>query len=107
MFWIFGRKKTINEFKKHYGARTIQQYYYNSKNIVELSYGQNSDPHDRLENANSWCKRNCSGLYDSCWQRGWFNSNGEFEINGIGGFDHIFFAFEKSQDAIMFKLRWG
>ena len=53
-----------------------------------------------------WCYQICEDKFRVDWQRVIQNYWGEWEENGIGGGDYLFFAFKSSKDAMMFNLRW-
>lgn len=54
-----------------------------------------------------WCKQNCKGKYRVGYHRVIIDTlTGEYEENGISGFDKIFFAFKEESDYTWFMLRW-
>lgn len=61
---------------------------------------------DLADEMKKWCEENCRGKWRNDWHRGFWNPQGNYEFNGIGGGDMMFFAFQDEQDSIMFRLRW-
>lgn len=64
----------------------------------ELYYG---------ESANAWCNKHCKGRFRWQWERVIMDHMGQYEPNGIGGTDELFFGFKNERDYIMFLLRWS
>jgi hypothetical protein len=58
---------------------------------------------------NKWCKENLKGKYRFDFHRVVRapSTSNEWEINEIGGGDHIFFACKNEQDYMMFLLKWS
>ena len=53
-----------------------------------------------------WCEQNCRGKWRNDWHRGFWEQNGIYEFNEIGGTDTIFFAFKEESDYVWFRLTW-
>lgn len=54
-----------------------------------------------------WCEQNCQGKWRNDWHRGFWDQQGNFEFNSIGGGDIMFFAFKEEVDYMWFTLTWG
>ena len=61
---------------------------------------------DATEKMQEWCEQNCQGKWRNDWHRGFWDPQGCFEFNGIGGSDIMFFAFKEESDYVWFKLVW-
>lgn len=53
------------------------------------------------------CEQNCKGKWRNDWHRGFWDHQGNFEFNGVGGTDLMFFAFKEESDYVWFRLRWN
>jgi len=62
---------------------------------------------DSVDKMIEWCEQNCQGKWRNDWHRGFWDHQGNFEFNGIGGGDIMFFAFKEETDYVWFKLRWS
>lgn len=62
--------------------------------------------HDTVEQMVEWCEQNCKGKWRNDWQRGFWDHQGNYELNGIGGGDIMFFAFKEEGDYVWFTLTW-
>jgi hypothetical protein len=63
--------------------------------------------HDLVDKMMEWCDQNCKGKWRNDWQRGFWDQQGNFEFNGIGGADIMFFAFKEESDFMWFTLTWS
>ena len=63
--------------------------------------------HDAIKQMTEWCDQNCTGKWRNDWHRGFWDHQGNYELNSIGGGDIMFFAFKEESDYAWFKLRWG
>lgn len=61
---------------------------------------------DATEKMQEWCEQNCKGKWRNDWHRG-FWAQGNYEFNGIGGGDVMFFAFKEESDYVWFTLVWS
>lgn len=95
-----------------YMARWAHTYYYGYPYVWHLSDSgipfQNSKGEywDQIEVLVDWCEKNCAGKWRNDWHRGFWDHQGNFEFNGIGGTDLMFFAFKESKDFMTFRLVW-
>ena len=62
--------------------------------------------HDLVDQMTEWCEQNCTGKWRNDWHRGFWDTQGNYEFNGIGGGDIMFFAFKEDADYMWFKLTW-
>jgi hypothetical protein len=105
--------KTWREYElKHdpdigYLARQSHTFYHGYAQVfpVEpLGY----DPYmNRINQMVKWCEKNCQGKWRNDWLRGFYDQQGNFEFNGIGGVDLMFFAFKEESDYVWFTLVWS
>lgn len=63
--------------------------------------------HDQCEQMMAWCEQNCTGKWRNDWHRGWWDLQGNYELNEIGGGDIMFFAFKEESDYVWFTLVWS
>ena len=112
--------KTWSEYEHRYDvdvgymARWAHTYYHGYPHIWPLEpHGFNYGMHgvwpylDSVDKMIEWCERNCQGKWRNDWHRGFWDHQGNFEFNGIGGGDIMFFAFKEETDYVWFKLRWS
>jgi len=66
-----------------------------------------SSYHDLVDQMVDWCEKNCQGKWRNDWHRGFWDHQGNFELNGIGGGDIMFFAFKEESDYVWFTLVWS
>lgn len=59
-----------------------------------------------LQEMTEWCEQNCKGKWRNDWLRGFWDHNGNYEFNEIGGGDVMFFAFKEESDYMWFRLVW-
>ncbi len=59
------------------------------------------------EEMNDWCHEKIRWNFRCDCHRVWENSQGKMELNDIGGYDIIYFAFKREQDFTHFLLRWS
>lgn len=62
---------------------------------------------DATEKMQEWCEQNCTGKWRNDWHRGFWDHQGNYEFNGIGGGDIMFFAFKEESDYVWFTLVWS
>lgn len=74
--------------------------------LVDLGFGP-QEYHTQVEQMVDWCEKNCAGKWRNDWHRGFWDHQGNFEFNGIGGTDLMFFAFKEESDYVWFRLRWS
>lgn len=60
----------------------------------------------KIDDMVAWCEQNCRGKWRTDWHRGFWDQNGNYEFNEIGGGDIMFFAFKEESDYVWFKLTW-
>ncbi len=65
--------------------------------------------YDGVYVTNQWCKENLKGKYRFDFHRTSRapSTANEWEVNELGGGDHIFFACQDPQDFTLFALRWS
>jgi len=117
-----GRKE--RKFLAEYGCDTWEQYHrrydpdysYMANRIKSIYHGYlhvavpdsvryRWEEYPKME---EWCNQRCLGKWRSDIHRVIRDSlTGEWELNGIGGGDHMFFAFKDERDYLMFTLRWS
>lgn len=112
--------KTWREYERSYDndvgylARYAHTFYHGYPYVFPLEpeglrdYGLQGvcSYHDQVENMMAWCEKNCQGKWRNDWHRGFWDHQGNFEFNGIGGGDIMFFAFKDSKDFVGFRLVW-
>lgn len=64
---------------------------------------------DGIYVATQWCKENLKGKYRFDFHRAMRapSTPNEWEVNELGGGDHIFFACQDSKDFTLFMLKWS
>lgn len=112
--------KTWREYERRhdsdvgYMTRWAHTYYHGYPYIFSVNpdgkrYSMYGNVHPyivEVEQMLEWCEQNCRGKWRNDWQRGFWDLQGNFELNGLGGSDIMFFAFKDEQDYMWFKLRW-
>jgi hypothetical protein len=97
-------------------ARWAHTYYHGYPHIlpVEPQNLRNNSPgavwlnyYIEIEEMGEWCEKNCLGKWRNDWHRGFWDGQGNYEFNGIGGGDTMFFAFKEEADYIWFTLMWS
>lgn len=96
-----------------YMARWAHSFYHGydyifpleSRGIVDLEFSPRAY-HTLVDQMTEWCEKNCAGKWRNDWHRGFWDHQGNFEFNGIGGTDLMFFAFKESKDFVAFRLVW-
>lgn len=63
--------------------------------------------YDGVYVADKWCKENLEGKFRFDFHRAMRSTANEWEVNELGGSDHIFFACQDSKDFTLFMLRWS
>lgn len=104
--WQAWKEETIN-----YRASTVQKYFYKFKYVIEV------DP-DKLFDLDAlswvvvdefdqymWPQRDLNDNAVYTWARGFWEGD-EFEINELGGGDHVFVATNNDKDAMMISLMY-
>lgn len=113
--------KTWREYERRYDkdighlARWAHTYYHGYPFVFPLEPDGYRDlayhgvyPYvDAMEEITQWCEQNCQGKWRNDWHRGFWDHQGNYEFNGIGGGDIMFFAFKEESDYMWFKLTWG
>lgn len=94
-----------------YLARWAHTYYHGYKYIWPYpheapTFTANEWSPEKAGQMAMWCERNCQGKWRNDWHRGFWDHQGNFEFNGIGGSDFLFFAFNDSKDFMTFRLVW-
>lgn len=94
-----------------YLARWAHTYYHGYKYIWPYpheapTFTANGWSPEKAGQMAMWCERNCQGKWRNDWHRGFWDHQGNFEFNGIGGSDFLFFAFNDSKDFMTFRLVW-
>ena len=59
----------------------------------------------------NWCEKNCKGkhrydIHRVVLENSDITINNDYWFNDLGGYDYLFFAFEKEEDYAWFCLRW-
>jgi len=112
--------KTWRQYERRYDsdvsymARSAHTYYHGYSHLFPLdpqglrNYGFTGihPYHDLCEKMMEWCEQNCQGKWRNDWHCGFWDQHGNFEFNGIGGGDIMFFAFKEESDYIWFRLTW-
>jgi len=113
--------KTWREYERRYDsdvgpmARWAHTYYHGYPHLFSL------EPTDRLYSGMTklipyhyqsdkmveWCEKNCTGKWRNDWHRGSYDTQDNFELDGILGEDIMFFAFKEESDYAWFMLRWS
>lgn len=113
--------KTWREYERKYDsdvgfrARWAHTFYHGYPYIFPLDpeglrdYGFSGvhPYHDQCEQMMEWCEKNCKGKWRNDWHRGFWDQNGNYEFNSIGGGDIMFFAFKEESDYVWFTLVWS
>lgn len=112
--------KTWREYERRYDpdigpmARCAHTFYHGYDHLFPLEphglkdYGLLVLPyHDLIEKMVEWCEQNCQGKWRNDWHRGFWDQQGNYEFNGIGGGDLMFFAFKEEADYVWFMLVWS
>jgi hypothetical protein len=113
--------KTWREYERRYDkdigsmARWAHTFYHGYPYIYPLDpqglrdYGMLGvlPYHDLADQMTEWCEQNCQGRWRNDWHRGFWDQQGNFELNGIGGGDIMFFAFKEESDYVWFTLVWS
>jgi hypothetical protein len=107
---------TWREYERKYDpdvgfrARWAHTFYYGYPQILPIEpngialYGLKY--HDLIDKMMEWCEQNCQGKWRNDWHRGFWDGQGNYELNSIGGGDMMFFAFKEDADYIWFNLTW-
>lgn len=113
--------KTWREYERRYDkdigpvARWAHTFYHGYPYIFPLDpqglrdYGMLGvmPYHDLVDQMVEWCEKNCKGKWRNDWHRGFWDHQGNYEFNGIGGGDIMFFAFKEESDYVWFTLVWS
>lgn len=107
--------KTWREYERKYDkdvgpmARWAHTYYHGYPYIFPLNPDRSviRGYHERTEQMVIWCENNCQGKWRNDWHRGFWDHQDNFEFNGIGGGDLMFFAFKEESDYVWFALVWS
>lgn len=113
--------KTWREYERRYDkdigpmARWAHTFYHGYPYIFPLDpqglrdYGMLGvlPYHDLVDQMMEWCEQNCQGKWRNDWHRGFWDHQGNYEFNGIGGGDIMFFAFKEESDYVWFTLVWS
>lgn len=113
--------KTWKEYERRYDpdygplARYAHTFYHGYDHIWPLDPQGYKDYgfagvwpyHDTSDKMAEWCETNCKGKWRNDWQRGFWDQNGNYEFNSIGGGDIMFFAFKEESDYMWFTLTWS
>jgi hypothetical protein len=113
--------KTWREYERRYDkdigpmARWAHTFYHGYPYIFPLDpqglrdYGMLGvmPYHDLVDQMMEWCEQNCQGKWRNDWHRGFWDGHGNYELNGIGGGDIMFFAFKEEADYVWFTLVWS
>lgn len=85
-------------------ANSVKDFYKGYPYIIR--WGPDKDKQwVKLAAINDWCQKNCKGKFTTHIHRVVYDEwNGGWTFNGIGGADYCFWAFEYSEDAVMFSL---
>lgn len=108
--------KTWREYERRYDkdigpmARWAHTFYHGYPNIFPLQ--TNTPPHvasyhELSDKMVEWCEQNCQGKWRNDWHRGFWDTQGNYELNSIGGGDIMFFAFNEEADYVWFTLVWS
>ena len=112
--------KTWAEYQRRYDpdigplARWAHTFYHGYPHIFPLDPDGYRDLHfhgvypylDAVDKMTEWCEQNCCGKWRNDWHRGFWDQHGNYEFNGIGGGDIMFFAFKEESDYVWFRLTW-
>lgn len=112
--------RTWREYERKYDpdigpmARWAHTFYHGYPHIFPLDPDGYRDLHfhgvypylDAAEKMMIWCEQNCRGKWRNDWHRGFWDHTGNYEFNGIGGGDVMFFAFKEESDFVWFRLTW-
>ncbi len=113
--------KTWREYERRYDkdigpmARWAHTFYHGYPYILPLDPDGYRDLHyhgvypyvDAAEKMQEWCEQNCQGKWRNDWHRGFWDQQGNYEFNSIGGGDIMFFAFKEESDYVWFTLVWS
>ena len=102
-----------------YMARWAHTYYYGYPHVLPIEPQKFSDwalggtIFQLVDKMTEWCEQNCQGKWRNDWHRGFWDGQGNYEFNGIGGGsmilpggDVMFFAFKEESDYVWFTLTW-
>ena len=112
--------ETWREYERKYDldvgphARWAHTYYHGYPQVVPIDpqkfidwvRGGRYPYHDLVDKMTEWCEQNCQGKWRNDWHRGFWDAHGNYEFNGIGGGDVMFFAFKEESDYVWFMLTW-
>lgn len=109
--------KTWREYERRYDpdvgylARCAHTFYHGYPHIYHvtdysISWKMATMSFSKIDDMVMWCEQNCRGKWRNDWHRGFWDHNGNYEFNGIGGSDIMFFAFKEESDYIWFTLKW-
>ena len=111
--------KTWREYERKYDpdvgfrARWAHTYYHGYPHVLPIDpqnfidWVRGGEPYYELvKNMIEWCEQNCQGKWRNDWHRGFWDGHGNYEFNGVGGGDIMFFAFKEESDYIWFSLTW-
>lgn len=113
--------KTWREYERRYDkdigpmARWAHTFYHGYPYVFPLDPDGYRDLHyhgvypyvDAADKMQEWCEQNCQGKWRNDWHRGFWDQQGNYEFNGIGGGDIMFFAFKEESDYVWFTLVWS
>ena len=97
-----------------YMARWAHTYYHGYPHVLPIDpdkfinwvRGGRHPYHELVDNMMEWCEQNCQGKWRNDWHRGFWDGQGNYELNSIGGGDIMFFAFKEEADYMWFTLTW-
>ena len=99
-------------------ATAIRDYYHGysyvscceprSHYAYELLYDHGPGGHRYgFNDMHDWCKEHCQEKFRVDYHRVIKNYWNRWEMNEIGGGDHVFFAFKNKEDYFLFTLKWA
>lgn len=97
-------------------ANKISEFYFNYSivhaftDVIPFSRGYD-DWLIALKDMSNWCEKNCKGkhrydIHRVVLENSDITINNDYWFNDLGGYDYLFFAFEKEEDYAWFCLRW-
>jgi hypothetical protein len=95
-------------------GRTIKQQFFGYPHVAVVGFKHLDSTVDPMwgeiwngKRVDDWCNSNCRGKYRWHWERVIMDHMGQYEPNGIGGTDELFFGFKDERDYMLFLLRWS